>query len=200
MHRRESRPQRPPKKKKKPTLWNRLKQMFGGDNNKERCADVSHSVKSKMFPSSIKDADLNCSPPQTPPKKKKRTLWKRVKHMFGGDKNKDRYKKQQRAGDLDHSSKQKTKTVKIQDHDLIGDWMVISKIGQGGLGKVYKAKNIKSAVEVALKKAIYVEENADVSLCECGDNCVLTAEPTVQCTSNCLDGTFVCAGSLSICP
>uniref|UniRef100_UPI00358F4C5E probable serine/threonine-protein kinase MARK-C n=1 Tax=Myxine glutinosa TaxID=7769 RepID=UPI00358F4C5E len=73
--------------------------------------------------------------------------------------------KQQRSGDPSDSgdsSKRKMKNKEIEDHDLIGDWEVISKIGQGSLGNVYKAKDIKSALQVALKKAIYVEENDDL--------------------------------------
>uniref|UniRef100_UPI0035901B40 casein kinase I-like isoform X3 n=1 Tax=Myxine glutinosa TaxID=7769 RepID=UPI0035901B40 len=34
-----------------------------------------------------------------------------------------------------------------------GKWEVISKIGEGSSGFVYKAKNVNSAEEVALKKA-----------------------------------------------
>uniref|UniRef100_A0A8C4WWC5 non-specific serine/threonine protein kinase n=1 Tax=Eptatretus burgeri TaxID=7764 RepID=A0A8C4WWC5_EPTBU len=45
----------------------------------------------------------------------------------------------------------------FKKYELIGNWQVISKIGEGGIGLVYKAKNINSSVKVALKKSKYLD-------------------------------------------
>uniref|UniRef100_A0A8C4QZ23 Protein kinase domain-containing protein n=1 Tax=Eptatretus burgeri TaxID=7764 RepID=A0A8C4QZ23_EPTBU len=50
----------------------------------------------------------------------------------------------------------------FQEHEQIGNWEVIEKIGQGGLGFIYKAKNVNSSLEVALKKSRYVEGIAEL--------------------------------------
>uniref|UniRef100_A0A8C4WZH0 Protein kinase domain-containing protein n=1 Tax=Eptatretus burgeri TaxID=7764 RepID=A0A8C4WZH0_EPTBU len=51
------------------------------------------------------------------------------------------------------------KDEKFEEHEVIGNWEVIDQIGEGGLGLVYKAKNIKSAVEGALKQAKYLKDS-----------------------------------------
>uniref|UniRef100_UPI00358EA5D4 serine/threonine-protein kinase MARK2-like n=1 Tax=Myxine glutinosa TaxID=7769 RepID=UPI00358EA5D4 len=162
-------------KTKKSSCWKRLKQKFTTHEKKNKCrGDIAHDVEPKMNKSFSS-------------KTKKSSCWKRLK-LFGcrrDKKNKkpcgfvvhnmnaepkmicDRDKSVEeepptgsslRHGEVDES----TSSDEDKEYDVgkvvVGMWKVISKIGEGHFGFIYKAKNVISAKEVALKKAKSLED------------------------------------------
>uniref|UniRef100_UPI00358F43DD uncharacterized protein n=1 Tax=Myxine glutinosa TaxID=7769 RepID=UPI00358F43DD len=149
----------------KPNLWKRLKQKFATQKKNKCCSDIAHDVEPKINKS-------------LPSKTKKIGLLKRLKQKFTTHKkskccghiahdvkaeplaNVSVDEELPTESSLPHGEDDKsTFSISIEDEEydvgqvVFGKWEIISRIGEGRAGFVYKAKNVNSSKEVALKKA-----------------------------------------------
>uniref|UniRef100_UPI00358F99D7 uncharacterized protein n=1 Tax=Myxine glutinosa TaxID=7769 RepID=UPI00358F99D7 len=152
-----------PSKTKKSSCWKRLKQKFTTHDKKNKCCgDIAPDGEPKMNKS-------------LPSKTKKISCWKRLKQKF------TTHDKKKCCGDIAHDGNAEPEVINesvdeesltgsslrhgeddeiTSSHEefdvgqvVFGQWEVISKIGEGSAGFIYKGKDVKSAEEVTLKLA-----------------------------------------------